>query len=62
LLRVFIKFNVATEWELLVEFAMMDDEDLGFVDNEDGDGEINFFVNVGHGICDLRYTIYAAQE
>jgi hypothetical protein len=29
---------------------MVNEQDLFFVDNEDRDGEIDFFVDVGHGL------------
>ena len=45
---VFIQFDVAAEWQPFVEVAMVDEEDFGVLDDKDGDGEIDFFVNVGH--------------
>ena len=48
--RGFVKFNVAAERQPLAELAMMDEQDLVVVDDEDRDGEINFFVDVGHAL------------
>ena len=48
LLGVFIEFDMAAERKPFIQFAMMDDEDLAVMDDEDGDGEIDFFVNVSH--------------
>jgi hypothetical protein len=43
-----VQFDMSAEWQPLVELAMVDEQDLSTVNDEDGDGEINFFVNVGH--------------
>jgi hypothetical protein len=44
---------------------MMNQQNLSAVDDENGDGEINFFVDVGHRnlrfmICDLRLQGFQA--
>jgi hypothetical protein len=30
---------------------MMDEQNFSVVNDKDRDGEINFFVDVGHGVC-----------
>jgi hypothetical protein len=40
----------------LVELAMMDEQNFSVVNNKNRDGEINFFVDVGHR--ELRFMIY----
>ena len=37
-----------------VQVAMVDEQDLAVVDDEDRDGEINFFVDVSHGMSSFR--------
>ena len=49
LLRVFIQFDVPAQWQPPVQFPMMNQQHLAIMHNKNGDGEINFFVNVGHG-------------
>src|ERR1035441_7535618 len=48
LLRVFVQFDVPAERQPLVELAMVDEQNLAVVNDEDRDGKINFFVDVGH--------------
>jgi len=48
LLRVFVQFDVPAERQPFVELAMMDEQNLAVVNDKDRDGEINFFVDVGH--------------
>ena len=50
LLRVFVQFDVPAERQPFVELAMVDQQNLAVVNDEDRDGEINFFVNVRHGM------------
>ena len=50
-LRVFVQLDVPAERQPFVQLAMVDDENPAVVDDKDGDGEINFFVDVGHGAC-----------
>lgn len=45
---IFIEFDVSAEWQPFAEFAMVDQKDFAFVNDEDCDGEINFFVDVRH--------------
>jgi hypothetical protein len=47
-LRIFIKFNVAAEWEPGIEFAMVNHKDFALVNDEDRDGEIYLFVDMRH--------------
>ena len=51
LLRVFIQLDVPTERQPAGEVAVMDQQNLARVDNEDRHGEIYLFVDVGH-CCD----------
>jgi len=48
LLRVFIQFNVPAQRQPFVQLAVVDEQNLFVVDDEDGNREINSFVNVGH--------------
>ena len=48
LLRVFVQFNVSAKRQPFVQLAMVDEQNFAVVNDEDGDGEINFFVDVGH--------------
>src|SRR6185437_13320149 len=48
LFRIFIQLDVAAEREPGVQFAMMDQQDFSAMNDEDGDGEIDFFVDVSH--------------
>ena len=48
LFRVLIQFDVAAQRQPCIQFAMVDQQDLRVVDDEDGDREINFLVNVRH--------------
>src|SRR6185437_8401526 len=56
LFRVFIQLDMAAERQPGVQLAMMDEQDLRLVNDEDSDREINFFVDVRH--ADLRFWIY----
>ena len=49
-LRVFIQFDVPAERQPFVQFAMMDEQNLPVVNDEDRNGEINFFVDMGHAV------------
>ncbi len=49
LLGILVEFDVAAEGQPAVEFSVVTDEDLGVVDDKDGDGEIDFLVDMGHG-------------
>ena len=49
LFGVFVKFDMTAQGEPLVELLVVDQEDLAFVGYEDGDGEIDFVVDVRHG-------------
>jgi hypothetical protein len=40
---------MTTQRKPSIQFAMMNDQDPGVVDDEDGDREINFLVDVSHG-------------
>lgn len=44
------KKNPALCGKALPELAMMDEQNLLFLNDEDGDGEVNFLVNVGHAL------------
>jgi hypothetical protein len=46
--RIFVQFNMPAERQPFVELAMVDEQNLAVMNNKDGDGEINFFVDVGH--------------
>ena len=48
LLRVFIQLDVPAERQPFVELAMMDEHNFSVVNDENRDGEINFFVDMGH--------------
>ena len=48
LLRVFVQFDVPAERQPFVELAMMDEQNRVVVNDKNRDGEINFFVDVGH--------------
>ena len=48
LLRVFVQFDVSAERKPFVELAMVNQQNLFVVNDKNGDGEINFFVEVGH--------------
>jgi len=50
LFRVLVQLDVPAEGQPLIELAMMDEQDFVFVNDKDGDGEIDFFVDVGHGL------------
>lgn len=50
LFGILIEFDMSAEGKPAIEFSMMDDEDLGVVNDEDGDGEIDFLVDMGHGV------------
>jgi len=60
LLWVFIQFDVPAQRQPLVELAMVNQQNLSAVNDEDGDGEIDFFVDVGHGSngIQLRLTLF----
>ena len=49
LLRVFVQLNMPAERQPFVQLAMMDEQNFAVVNDKNGDGEINFFVDVGHG-------------
>ena len=42
------KFNVPAERQPIVELGLMDEQDFSVVNDENRDGEINFFVDVRH--------------
>ena len=48
LFRVFVQFNVSAKRQPFVQLAMVDEQDFPVVNDEDRDGEINFFVDMGH--------------
>jgi hypothetical protein len=48
LFRIFVQLDVAAERKPLVELAVVDEENLRVMHNEDGDGKINFFVDMSH--------------
>jgi hypothetical protein len=39
---------VAAQGQPLIKFAMVDEQNPAFVDDKNGHGKINFFVNMGH--------------
>jgi len=41
---------VSTNGEPLAQFAMVDDKELSVLNDEDGYSEIDFFVDVWHGV------------
>ena len=49
LLRILGEFDMAAEREPFVELAMVHEEDLAILNDEDRDGEIDFFMDVRHG-------------
>ena len=51
---VFVQFDVPAERQPLVEFTMVDQQHLPVLDHEDGDGEINFVVNVAYPCLERR--------
>src|ERR1039457_4320478 len=53
LLRVFVQFNVSAKRQPLVQLAMVNQQNLFVVNNKDRDGEINFFVDVGHALATI---------
>ena len=48
LLRVFVQFDVPSQRQPLVEFVVVHHQDFSPVHYKDGDGEINFVVNMSH--------------
>ena len=46
--RIFVQFDVPAERQPLAELAMMDAQNFRVVNDENCDGEINFFVDVRH--------------
>lgn len=58
LLGILVEFDVPAEWKPAVQFTVMNDEDLGVVDDKDGDGEIDFFVDMGHGVVGQRGSAF----
>ena len=54
LFRVFVEFDVATQRQPFVQFAMVNHQNLVRVNDEDCDCEINFFVNVRHSPATVR--------
>jgi len=48
LLRIFVEFYVSAEGQPFVEVAMVNEKDFGFLNDEYGNREIDFFVDVGH--------------
>src|SRR5258707_3850446 len=48
LLRVFVEFHMASEWQPFVQLAMMNHQHLAIVDNKNRHCEIYFLVNVSH--------------
>jgi hypothetical protein len=48
LFRVFVQFDVTAQRQPLVELAMMNEQHLAVVNDKDGDGEINFLVDMRH--------------
>src|ERR1019366_1618546 len=48
LLRILVQLDVSAERQPFVQLAMVDEQYLVVVNDKDGDGEINFFVDVGH--------------
>ncbi len=57
LLRVFVQLDVPAERQPFAKFAVVYDENLFVVNNKNRDGEINFFVDVGH----VAGEIYASK-
>ena len=53
LLRVFVQFDVPAERQPFVQLAMVDEQNLAVVNDKNRDGEINFFVDVGHGFSSV---------
>ena len=46
--RIFVELDVPAEWQPFVEFAMMDQQYLAVMHDENRDREIDLFVKVGH--------------
>ena len=49
LFGIFIQFDMAAERKPLVQFAMMHQEDLAVLNDEDRNCEIDFLMDVRHG-------------
>ena len=50
LLGILVQFDMTSEREPLPQLAVQDQQHLRLADDEDGHGEVDFFVQVGHGI------------
>ena len=50
LFGIFIQFDVASERQPLVELAVMDEKNLAVLNDKNSHGEIDFLVDVGHGL------------
>jgi hypothetical protein len=46
--RILIEFNMPAERQPLVQFAMMDQQNPAFMNDKNGDGEVDFFMDVSH--------------
>lgn len=49
LLGVLVELDVAAEWQPLAEATVEDEEDAAVIDDEHGDGEVDFLVEMRHG-------------
>ena len=61
-LRVFVQLDVPAQRQPLVQVAMVDEQDLALVNDEDGDGEINFLVDVSHGWLIESVQVHTARS
>lgn len=50
LFRILVQFDVATEWKPFPQLSVEDDQNFSVPDDEHGDGEIDFLVEVWHGL------------
>ncbi len=61
LLRVFVQLDVSAERQPFVELAMVDEQNLAVVNDEDRDGEINFFVDVRHVVKEVSNKAFRGE-
>ena len=46
--RIFVQFDMPAQWEPLVQFAMVNNQNLFIVNDKNRNGKIDFFMNVRH--------------
>ena len=60
-LRVFVQFDMSAERQPFAELAMQDEQHLRVVDDEDGNGEVDLFVDMGHGESE-QWSVFSSRS